>query len=174
MKTNRTLKLITLTAAIFGFAATSFAQSTSSSSAEATIVTPITIGKDVDMNFGNIAVQASTGGTVVLSAAGARQATGGVTLPATVGTVAAAKFTVNGEPNYTYVLTLPASQINVTNGGSTMPVGTWTSSLNNNPGTLSASGTHSFTVGATLTVANGQAVGTYTNSAGFDVTANYN
>ena len=174
MKTNRTLKLITLTAAIFGFAATSFAQSTSSASAEATIITPITIVNDVDMNFGNVAVQASTAGTVVLTPAGGRTATDGVTLPATTGTVAAAKFTVSGEPNYTYVLTLPTSSIDVTSGSNTMPVGTWTSSLNGAPGTLSAGGTHSFTVGATLSVAAGQATGTYSNASGFEVTVNYN
>ncbi|MBS4042787.1 MAG: hypothetical protein KGZ59_03125, partial [Chitinophagaceae bacterium] len=45
---------------------TANAQSTASASASATIVTPISIVKNVDMNFGNIAVT-SSGGTVVLA-----------------------------------------------------------------------------------------------------------
>src|SRR2546423_565880 len=42
------------------------AQASATASASATIVTPITISKTVDINFGNAAVSASAGGTVVL------------------------------------------------------------------------------------------------------------
>src|ERR1043165_1586629 len=85
------------------------AQASATASASATIVTPITITKTVDMNFGNAAVQAGTGGTVVLAPAGTRTATSGVTLPAVTGTVAAASFDIAGQANYTYAITLPAS-----------------------------------------------------------------
>src|SRR5687768_9060604 len=80
-----------------GFATESFAQATATADASATIVTPIAIAKVADMNFGNVAVNATTAGTVVLTPLAARSVTGGVTLPATTGTVAAARFTVTGQ-----------------------------------------------------------------------------
>src|SRR5579871_264943 len=95
--------------AVIGFSTSSFAQATATASASANIITPISIVKTVDMNFGNVAVSGSTAGTVVLVPAGTRSATGGVTLPATTGTVSAASFTVSGQASYTYAITLPAS-----------------------------------------------------------------
>ncbi|MCE5320546.1 MAG: DUF4402 domain-containing protein, partial [Bacteroidales bacterium] len=104
MKT--TIKIFSLAIAIIGFSATSFAQVSATATATSTIVTPIAISKTVDMNFGNVAVSSSAG-TVVLATAGTRTATGGVTLPATSGTIAAAEFTVTGQAGYTYSITLP-------------------------------------------------------------------
>src|SRR5258707_15610441 len=106
---NRTLVITAF--ALLVSASGSFAQSTATATATATIVTPISITKTVDMNFGNVAVQASTGGTVVLAPAGTRTTTGGVTLPVTAGTVTAASFTVNGQGAYTYAITLPSSAV---------------------------------------------------------------
>src|SRR5271155_964778 len=65
-----------------------FAQATATASATANIITPITIALVTNMNFGNIAVSPTTGGTVVLGTGNGRTATGGVTLPSTTGTVA--------------------------------------------------------------------------------------
>src|SRR5271165_4561315 len=83
----------------------------STASASATIVTPISIVKNVDMNFGNVAVSATIAGTAILAPAGTRTTggAGGVTLPATAGTVSAASFTVSGQASYTYAITLPSS-----------------------------------------------------------------
>jgi hypothetical protein len=77
-KTKLALAVLALTA----FSTSSFAQASATATATATIVTPISITKTVDMNFGNVAVQTGTGG---------------VTLPAVPGTVTAASFTVNGQ-----------------------------------------------------------------------------
>lgn len=149
------------------------AQSSATASASATIVTPITITKTVDMNFGNAAVQASTGGTVVLAPASTRTATSGVTLPAVTGTVAAASFDIAGQANYTYAITLPTS-ISINDGGTnTMTVNSFISSPSAT-GQLSATGTQTLTVGATLNVGAGQAAGTYTSGSPFTVTVNYN
>src|ERR1700730_18496238 len=82
------------------FSSQSFAQASATANASATIVTPIAISKTADMNFGNVAVSGSAG-TVVLLPAGTRTSTGGVTLPATAGTVTAAVFTVTGTGTYT-------------------------------------------------------------------------
>jgi hypothetical protein len=149
-----------------------FAQVSATATATATIVTPISITKTDNMNFGNVAVQSATAGTVVLTPAGARTKTGGVTLPATTGTVSAAAFTVSGDGNYTYAITLPSSSITITDGTNNMTVGSFTSNPSST-GTLS-SGSQTLTVGATLSVAAGQAAGTYTSTTPFTVTVNYN
>src|SRR3954469_12696318 len=100
-------KFLLTTFMLAGIATSLHAQETATATATATIVTPISITKTVDMNFGNVAVQSTTGGTVVLTPAGVRTKTGGVTLPTTNGTVTAASFTVTGTGNYTYAITLP-------------------------------------------------------------------
>ncbi len=148
------------------------AQSTASATASATILTAISITKTVDMSFGNISVQASSGGTVILTPAGARSVTGGVSLPATSGTVTAASFTIGGEGSYTYSITLPGTAHTITSGSNSMTV-TAFSSNPSGTGTLS-SGAQTLTVGGTLNVSAGQAYGTYTSETGFNVTVNYN
>ncbi len=157
---------------MLAFATVTNAQSTATATATATVITPISIAKTADMSFGNLAVQASTGGTVVLAPAGTRTSTSGVTLPVAAGTVTAAAFTITGSGSSTYAITLPSSvTLTRASGSETMAASSFTS----NPsatGTLS-SGTQNVSVGATLTVAAGQVAGTY-NSGNFDVTVNYN
>src|SRR5476651_2008266 len=91
-KMNTISKVLATVTAIIAFSTSSFAQATATASATATIITPISIVKNVDMNFGNVAVSASLAGTVVLNPAGTRTTggAGGVTLPSTIGTVAGA------------------------------------------------------------------------------------
>ena len=171
------IKVISSLLIMGAFVNNASAQATATSSASATIVTPISISKTIDMVFGNLAVT-STSGTVVLSVAGGRTATGGVTLPATAsGSPTAAAFTVNGEGAYTYTITLPSADVILTKsgGGATMIVNTFTSSVSTavGGGQLTA-GTQNFTVGATIHVTNGQAAGAYTTLTPFGVTVNYN
>jgi hypothetical protein len=166
------LKFLVSGIVMIAFSATTFAQVSATATATATIVSPIAIAKTVDMNFGNVAASAALG-TVVLTPAGGRSATGGVTLPATAGTVTAASFTVTGTPGYTYAITLPAAALTITSGGPSMTVDTWTSSPTPT-GTLVA-GTSTLTVGATLHVGANQASGVYGVPAEtFTVTVNYN
>jgi hypothetical protein len=165
-------KLVILFIAIAGFAVNSLAQVSATASASAFIVTPIAISKTLDMNFGNVAVN-NTPGTVVLTTASARSVTGGCTLPAVTGTVQAASFAVTGTAAYTYAITLPVALFTVVNGANSMTVNTWTS--NPTPtGVLSAGGTQTLLVGATLNVGANQASGLYTSAADFTVTVNYN
>ena len=151
-----------------------YAQSTATATASAIMITPITIVKNVDMNFGNVAVSATVAGTAVLTPGGTRTTggAGGVTLPATIGTVAAASFTVSGQASYTYAITLPSSCTITDPGSHTMTINTFTSSPSVT-GTLSALGSQTLNVGATLNVAAGQASGAYTNATGVPVTVNY-
>jgi hypothetical protein len=169
MKNN---KLIVTALAMIVSASGAFAQSSATATVTATIVTPISLTKTVDMNFGNVAVQTSTGGTVVLTPASARSVTGGVTLPATIGTVAAASFTVTGQGTYTYAITLPSTAVTLTSGGNTMTADTFTSTPSAT-GALTA-GTQTLNVGATLNVAAAQNAGVYVSGTPFTVTVNYN
>ena len=148
------------------------AQASASATSTATIITPITITKTSDMNFGNVAVSATTNGTVVMTPAGVRSATAGVTLPGTSGTVSAAAFTVNGQSGYTYAITLPAS-LTISDGGSNSMVVDNFTSTPTATGTLTG-GTETLEVGATLNVNLSQAPGVYTSATPFTVTVNYN
>ena len=165
--------LITLIAAVVLIAVTATvnAQVTGTATGSATIITPIAIANAGNMNFGNIAVSTASG-TVVLSNAGVRSATGGVTLPAVTGTVTTANFTVTGLGSSTYSIQLPASYSISDGSGHSMTVNTFTSNPSGT-GTLS-SGTQTINIGATLNVTGSQAAGTYTNATGFPVIVNYN
>lgn len=129
--------------------------------------------KNTDMNFGTIAISTSTG-TVILSTSGSRTTTGGVFLPSFTGTVTAAQFTVSGEPNYTYAITLPADFTLYESGvGPASMIVTAFTSIPSATGTLIA-GTETVLVGATLNAGASQTAGSYTNATGFDVIVNYN
>jgi hypothetical protein len=134
--------------------------------ATATIIAPIAIAKTTDMAFGNIAVGAG-GGTIVLSTAGARSATGDASYQAAPAATAAV-FTVTGIAAATYAITLPAST--TITGPGTMTVDSFTSNPNGT-GTLTG-GTSNLLVGATLHVSGAQAAGAYTGT--FTVTVAYN
>lgn len=137
-------------------------------------ITPISIVKNIDLNFGNIAVS-SAGGAVILAPNGTRTSTGGVTLPATTGSTTTAKFTVTGENYLTYTILLPTSDLILTEtlrASETMTVNAFTST----PNTIGiiTTGTAIIMVGATLNVSALQPKGLYTNSNGFEVIVHYN
>lgn len=169
-------KILAVVVLLMVTAVASFAQVTATATATATIVTPISITKTVDMNFGNVAV-INTPGTVVLTPASVRSVTGGVTLPVVAGTVTAASFTVTGTPGYTYSITLPSTDLVIQRttppGPETMTVNVFTSTPTPT-GTLGIGGTETLNVGATLNVAGSQAPGVYVSPSPFSVTVNYN
>jgi hypothetical protein len=173
-KITSIIAIVTLSIA---FSATVSAQVTANAPTTTTVVAPITITKNVDMKFGNVAVS-STAGTVLMTASATptRTASGGVTLPSTAtGTPTAAKFTVTGEGVYTYAITLPTSAFTLDEAG----VGTAVMTVNAFTSTPSATGTLTagsqiVYVGATLNVGASQVAGLYENTTGFAVTVNYN
>lgn len=165
-------KISAIAILMIGASLSTFAQASATATASATIITPIAITKTVDMNFGTAAVQAGTGGTIVLTPAGTRTVTGGVTLPSVTGTVTAASFNVTGEGTSTYSITLPGGPLTITSGINTMTVSTFTSTPTPT-GTLTA-GAQTLLVGGTLNVAAAQAPGTYLSGTPFTVTVNYN
>lgn len=169
------MKKLTLLIAllIVGLSANAFAQVTATASTTATIIAPIAISKTLDMNFGNVAISAASG-TVALATDGTRTPLGGATLPATAGTVSAASFAVTGAGSYTYTITLPATAITLTGATAGVTVDAFVSNPSGT-GTLSAGGTQTVLVGATLNLpAGGVTAGSYSNAAGLTVTVNYN
>ena len=165
--------LITLIAAVVlvAVAATANAQVTGTATGSATIITPIAIANAGNMNFGSIAVSANPG-TVVLSTAAVRTASGGVTLPAVTGSVTTAKFTVTGLGASTYSISLPSSYVISDGASHNMTVNNFVSDPSGT-GVITA-GTQTINVCATLNVLGSQTAGTYTNATGFNVTVNYN
>jgi hypothetical protein len=131
-------------------------------------INPIAIINTQPLAFGKFA--AGSGGSVTVSAAGVRSAGSGVVLVSSVSS--AAQFSVSGDPNLTYSITLPANgAVVLSSGANTMALSNFSSSPSP-AGQLSAGGTQTLTVGATLTVGTTQATGSYSGS--YDVIVNYN
>ncbi|MDP3399314.1 MAG: DUF4402 domain-containing protein [Bacteroidales bacterium] len=170
MKT--TFKILAVLVAIVGFSAASYGQS-ATATASTTIIAPLTITKSTDMKFGDVAVGASSGGTVVLSPDGTRSATGTVHFsPSNTGDISAATFNLAGVSGYTYTITLPGNTaVKVVKGSDEMTVTDFTSTPSGT-GTLTG-GVGTLNVGATLNVSPGQATGAYTSTT-FTVTVAYN
>jgi hypothetical protein len=154
----------------------SYAQSSGSATASATIVTPISIQKvnEGNLDFGNIAAGESNG-MVILGTDGGRRIEGGVSLPSTFGKISPAEFMITGEGSYSFSITLPSSPITLTNtngANETMIVDSFIS----NPQTTGnlTNGKQMLKVGANLHVAANQAPGIYISDAPFTVTVNYN
>jgi len=144
--------------------AESFAASTSGT-ANARVVTPISVSAGTALEFGSFSAGSSTG---TITQAGV--VTGGVTAISGGATRAAGTFTVTGESsaNTSYTFTLPAT-VSLTSGANTM-----SAALAFSSGTSSrtlVSGSDLVTVNGTLTVAANQASGAYTGT--YNVTVNY-
>ena len=158
-----------------------WSQVTLNASGSATIVTAITLIKNYNLDFGNLAVTTSGGNCVLAPVSGnnpTRNTTGGVTLPAFHGTPRAAEFITTGVVGQIFTINIPAVALTITSGANTMYIDTYTTDQTvvtagtSWTGTFGASGT-TFHVGATVHVANNQPAGLYTNAAGFPVTVNY-
>jgi phage tail sheath protein FI len=168
---KKMIKIFALASVIFAFSVNTFAQATASASA--VIMTPLSITRITDLHFGSATVSAAAG-TILLTPAGVRTASGGVTLQPTAPTFTVASFTVAGQLNTAYTISLPAS-VTIDEGAlHTMLVNTFASNPNAT-GNLGATGSQTLTVGATLNVNGSQTPGSYTSNGGpFTVTVNYN
>ena len=136
--------------------------------ASATIVSPIAILKNIDLEFGRIITDAD-GGTVVLQPAeNAAPTYPDLPTQISTGDVTAAKFTITGDPAATYKITMPAT-ISLLGTGDPMLITTTQSKLAT--GNVLVAGPNLLYVGGTLAVGASQAAGAY--SAKFDVTVAY-
>lgn len=146
---------------------------TSSATAQASIVQSIYLSKVRDLSFGKISA-GETSGTVVLdpTVTGTRTASGGVTLPSGSGTVQSAKFIVSGVDGWAYSIILPLAAITLSDGIHFMTVDNFTS-IPSGSG-LFTSGSQIIYVGATLNVNANQEAGDYESTEDFEITVNYN
>jgi hypothetical protein len=141
-----------------------FAANTASANATVNIVSPLSLTKTADLNFGTV-VGPFAGQVVHVDGTGARDCAG-LTCSGTFG---AAAFTVTGTPDQDVVLTIPDS---VTLNGSVS--GTLDVDMSTDKPvdpTLDGTGNASFAIGGKLTIPAGTVDGVYSNT--FDVTANY-
>jgi hypothetical protein len=172
---NKMIKILGLGIVLAGLSTGVNAQATATATAAGTIISPISIVKDVNLNFGNMSSD-GTVGTVVLSAAASptRLASGGLTaVAATPGTVTAAKFTVTGNNGFTYLITVPTAPVSLVGTTAGVTATSFTTDKASNIGSISTGTTDVFYVGATFNAPVLIAAGTYT-SGNFNVTVNYN
>lgn len=148
--------------------------------AGAKLIQPMTLSETSPLHFGTINVLTGTGGTVLLpSSSLARVFSTGVASGVVAPLPTNAAYDVTGTKNVTYALTLPNT---ITVAETLTPAQTMTISLlkarfssavaDAVTSTLSATGTDSFTLGGTLTVASAQMPGIYAGT--FAVSVDYN
>lgn len=172
-------KLLSITILLGGFSAISFAQSSSATAAatvSGTVVAPITLLKQSDLNFGSF-TSGTTAGTVVYNpATTARSATSGVTLAspsfATLGS-----FAVGGQSGTSYTVTTTAAPITLTHTNLTSTITLTSITLYSSNATtpyLLTGSNDALIVGGTLTVPISSTAGVYTSAVGaLSVTVNY-
>jgi spore coat protein U-like protein len=157
-----------LPAILWSAAAQAAGAATQSAAGQVSILSPLSVLKNADLDFGNLVVS-GTGTAVMDPVAGSLMTTGGVTK---AGTAHAAQFTGTGSKNSVVHIRVPTAPITVTRvgGTETMTVSNFTLDQAANL-KVPASDIFNFAVGATLNVGTLQAVGTYTGT--FQVTVQY-
>lgn len=155
----------------FGASQAFAAAQSDSSTTSATVVEPITIVSAQDLAFGQFS--AGTGGTVVLTTAGAVSPTADVVI--TGGTSTAAQFTVNGQTDAAFSIAVTDNDLTFNDGTSDhvmtfAPTHDLNGTAGDNPasGTLTG-GTQTIYVGGTLTVGDAQAPGLYAGTVTAEV-----
>ena len=163
------LRVLAVVATLLVPAAGFAAPVTKGTPAVAAILSPLSVIKRADLDFGTLVV--SGAGTAVIDPVSGSEAVTGPIV--TSGTAAhAAKFTATGSRNAVALIRLPKNPINVTRvgGTETMTVSNWTQDGTNNR-RIPVTDTFDFSVGATLNVGAAQAEGTYVGT--FTVTVQY-
>ena len=150
---------------------------TNSATANANVIAPITITNGQTLEFGNVVAGA---GTVTIAANGTRtDSTTALTPGGQQGTIRAATFNMAGEGTSSYAITLPSTDVTLSDGAGTphtMTVNAFTVAGTGvdcvlKTGVLTA-GAATLNVGAKLNVAALQAPGAYTGT--YAVTVAYN
>lgn len=146
---------------------TGYSQASVSATATVTVLRPLSITKEADLTFAEVAIS-DRSGTVVLSPDSSRTVSGGATIPIESGQVArAASFIINGEAA-PYSISLP-EEILLSDGIRTLRVNHLT---HNGTGKLE-NGAETVQVGGTLHINGLQEPGTYYNAGDLRVTVQY-
>ena len=155
--------------AVFGLSSNLYAQPTNSAqiNASVTIIKPISISRSADINFGKITIAGA--GTVVVSTAGTRTQTGGITL-LNGGSEAPGLFNVTGQETASYAVTIPTTVVLKKSGSATETI--TADSFTHNALALSGN-TDQLKIGATIRLVGSETVGAYVSDL-FAVTVSYN
>ncbi len=129
----------------------------------------ITLTSVAGLNFGKI-LPFGSAGSVTVSVTGV--ATASNAFIADASDAQASSWTVNGVPGAPYAISLPSSNVTITNGTENMTVSNFTRSGGSTQLFLDAGGNANFNVGARLNVGANQPAGVYAGT--FNVTVNYN
>ena len=167
------IKKIALGIVLMGSALSLTAQTNSATAnATATVKKALTIEKVNDLAFGSFAGKSTATTTVIVSTAGVR--TGSADMVGTAG-VSAAQFTIKGENNQQVAITLPETDVTLSDGaGHLMTIDDASFNCDKTVSGVALSGEGSLTIniGATLSVGINQVAGSYSGS--FAVSVNYN
>jgi len=173
-------KLLVFAIAIFllaGFTSKVMAQgvtTTAATTASAKILQAMTLTTGAtQLNFGTMTVP-TTVATVVVPPTGTISKTGTITLLSQIPIASPAAYTVTGDINAAYSITVPLSDVvlSANSNADHMNVNTFITNKTLNKSALDGTGNDAFTVGATLNLAASQAAGSYSGS--FNVYVNYN
>jgi hypothetical protein len=144
---------------------------TASSDASAKIVKAITLTNERMLNFGTL-VPTNAAGDVIITSDNTRPVITNVKYIGQESDYSSALFTVTGEQEYNFALTLPGNdEVTLSSGSNTMVVKNFTSELDETGNEFPESGSIEFGVGATLEVQANQVSGLYEGS--FNVTVAY-
>ena len=174
MINKKILSAACIAALTSGFSTSSLSDTTSGT-ATANVLQPLTLTAGAGMDFGTVSGDALNPTTVVLTTGGTTTSGDGAYFG---GAPAAGGFSVAGGAFLAYNITLPAAATlthttipaNTMNVNSFNSLSTTTGAIDDT-GALSAGAIDSFTVGATLNMNNGQAAGTYNGT--YNVTIAY-
>ncbi|WP_051119746.1 DUF4402 domain-containing protein [Gillisia sp. CAL575] len=150
-------------------AGTTFAQDAASAVVNAAIVSPITIVKVGDLNFGTINGTA-TGGNVTVTNGGNRSFANDDMVITSATPITAAIFNITAASSYSYSISIPPSTLAGGSGGDPMNV-TFTHSREGSTKRIGDGLEQELRVGGTLVVNNAQKVGAYTGTV--EVTVAY-
>lgn len=133
----------------------------------------IVVSGTIDLNFGSVTAGA-TGGTVTISTAGARSNTGSVGLIGGAGLETNAILSISGSTGVLIDVSMTVAAFTVDDAGAGAPMSVNAFDINGGGSNVSvtlATNPATFPLGATLTVAAGQAAGAYSGT--YTVSANY-
>lgn len=148
-----------------------YTNSNATATATVTLIRPISIARESDMEFGTIVLTGSDGKVTLDPEINSYSATGGVYLQSSTTTPRIAEFIVTGEAEHFYSLSVP-SNITLSNShGESLNLVLTLNKLSNR---LNLSGSSIIRIGGTLFVPSNTVEGTYTNTTDLVVTVQYN
>lgn len=170
MKRQYNILKVTLAVLVTGMASSSINADVVNGTATASLVAPLSISEDTQMNFGTVSGGPDVG-TVVLATDNSRTTSGDAQIVEPGGV--AGVFTITGEALQTVIISFTDGTL--VGPGNAMAVNTFTDSLTTAGTAVLTAATEIMRVGATLNVGAGQLAGSYTTTGGtpYTITVNY-